>query len=387
MTRRVRGEGGTPRWDAAKGRWRANYTASDGRRRTVYCSTPGGKGKIECAKKRDEAIAADRAGGPVLTTRDAVATYLDGWVATWVDDGAHDQRTVHNYRSQVERHIAPAIGRRPLAELRGADVKLLLNQLVTKGLSGTSQQLVFDTLNQALKRAVKDGLIRSNPCALVDRPRRDTKPVEVWTDAEVDALLTSVEGDRLEALWNVCLLLGLRRGEALGLRWSDIDWDANTVSVSGQLDRFTRSLTGRKGHGRAVRHVMPDRVRSLLWARQAAQKRERIKAGANWAGNELGLVFTTRRGAPLPANNVLDAWHLRVQRAGIRQLKLHGARHYAASMQYADGARDEEVARFLGHADASSVTRLYIHLGERADVEAADRVNRRFARREAAADG
>ena len=382
--RRANGEGEAPIWYATERRWRARYTSHDGKRRFVSSSTPGPRGSAECRAKRDAALASVRDGLDVAPARETLAAYLRSWLKTWVDDGAHDARTVSNYRSNIERHIAPSIGRQPLARLGAVDVKRMLNDLAAKGLSGTSQQLVFDTLNSALKRAVKNGSIRQNPCSLVDRPRRDTKPVEVWAPEQLDAFLLATQGDRLEALWNVCLLMGLRRGEALGLRWSDIDWDRNTLTVAGQLDRFTRSLKDRKGHGGAVRHVLPDRVRDLLVARQTEQKRERLKAGRLWAGNDLGLVFTTRRGAPLPANNVLDAWHNRIDKAGLPHMKLHGARHQAASEQYAAGARHEEVAAFLGHKDGSTVTRIYIHLQEQANAQAADRMNTRFPRRSAA---
>ncbi len=132
--------------------------------------------------------------------------------------------------------------------------------------------------------------------------------------------------------------------------------------------------------------VMPARVADLLRARKAAQLREQLRAGKRWTGNPQGLVFSTRFGTPMPHNNVGESWRVRVKNAGLDHMKFHGGRHYAASYQFAMGARVEEVAAFLGHTDGSTVTRLYIHLTEKVAGDAAARTDLRFASRKAAAE-
>lgn len=305
-----------------------------------------------------------------------MAKYLEGWLRDWVGDRAHQPGTLGIYTTNVEKHINPVIGPMPLGKVTEDDVKRMLNTAENKGLSGTTVQLIYDTLNGALKRAVPR-LLELNPCAGVERPRRDTKEVEPWTPEQVTTLLAYVRGDRLEALWNCYLLLALRRGEALGLAWGDINWDAGTVTVRQQLDRRTRERKDRKGHEKPVVHVMPARVAALLRARRAAQLREQVKAGAKWTGNPLGLVFTARYGTPVGANWTTERWKTLATRAGLPAIPrsaVHSARHYAASVQYAGGAQEREVQAYLGQKDPTS-QRTYVHLKRDANAVAAGRMD------------
>ena len=112
-----------------------------------------------------------------------------------------------------------------------------------------------------------------------------------------------------------------------------------------------------------------------------AQRRERVQAGAKWTGNLADLVFTTRYGTPLPANYTTEAWTARVARAGLPHRKLHDARHFAASTYFASGARMEDVAKYLGHADGSTVTRLYVHLADQVNAGAAAAMDALFPAR------
>jgi integrase len=203
----------------------------------------------------------------------------------------------------------------------------------------------------------------------------------------VATFLEAVAGEALEAVWTTSFLLGLRRGEVLGLTWSDIDWDENTLTVSGQLDRYTGNRRPRKGHADPVVHPMPQRVRDVLRSRLTIQKREQMLAGSSWSGNALDLVVTTWKGTPLPATTLDRMWRAIIQRLGLPYMKFHGARHLAATIQYSLGARHEEVAHFLGHADNSTVTRLYVHLTDAVGRDAADRVNRLFPAKRAQPEG
>lgn len=390
-TRRANGEGGAPAWQAGTRRWKASYTAADGSRRYVYSRTPGPAGAKECRVARDAALERTRGGDLPMPGRLTVGAWMDTWVATWIDGTLDGPRTgARDYRDCIRLHIAPAIGSRPLNgadKLTPTDVKRMLNGLTCKGgpragqpMSGTSAQHIYDILHQALDRAIRDGKATTNAADGVDRPSRSTTAVTPWTDDQAAAFLASVEDDRLEALWNIVVLCGLRQGEVIGLRWADIDFTAGTLTVGGQLDRFTHAWKlrkGRKGNeGKAVTHAMPDRVADLLKARETAQKREQLRAGRRWTGNDQGLVFTTRKGTPIPHNNIGESWRVRVARVpGLPAVSFHGGRHYAASYQFAAGARIEEVAAFLGHADGSSVTRTYVHLTHQAGQAAAARAN------------
>jgi integrase len=384
MTRpkRAHGEGGAPVWDAANKRWRAHYTGADGARRTVNSKISA----ADCRRLRDNALADARAGivAVVAPARMTLARYLNDWATTWVDsDPKYDPRTVREYRRAIRLHIEPAIGGVGLAKLTTTDVQRMLNTLAAKGLSATSRQLVFDVLNRALKMAMEERKVHLNPCTSRLRPARDTAKVKPWTLPQAAVFLDAVADDRLAAMWHAVVLMGLRRGEAIGLQWADIDWDASTVTISGQVDRFTRTRKARKGHAEPIVHVMPGRVRELLVARKAAQVTERFHAGVRWIGDKPGdgLVFTARFGTPLGANWVTERWKVLATRAGVPLIPrsaVHGGRHFAASAQFAAGARMTEVAAFLGHTDSSTVTAMYVHLTEQASADAAARMDALF---------
>jgi integrase len=364
--RRANGEGDEPT-QLADGRWRARYRSSDGRRLAVYSRIS----KADCRRLRDDALDRARTGLTPLTRparRYTLGDWMTEWIATWIDDGAHAPRTVHNYRANTKNHLDPIL-HRPLrgpGALSGADIKVMLNRMARNGSSETTRQLVYGMLNTALDRAVLEDKADANIIrkAGVPRPVRDTEEVQPWTDDQANAFLDSVAGDRLEALWNVMLLGGLRQGEVIGLRWTDIDWVGEEIHVRGQLDRFTHQWKKRKGKGKPYDVPMAGVVIDLLRARVTAQKEEQIRAGRRWAGNEQNLVFTTRKGTPIPHNNIGEAYRIRVKRAGLPHVKFHGGRHFFASAQYAGGARDGEVSAALGQSDPSSM-RTYVHLRPR----------------------
>lgn len=365
-TKRATGEGSVPRWNETRGYWQANYTAADGTRKSVYSSIPGPKGAAECRSKMAGALEVTRAGNLPASTRLTVATWMEEWISVWKTDCK--PRTIYNYQANLRTHITPAIGHKPLNgpdRLTATDVKAMLSKMAAKGRSETTRQLVFDNLKAALAVAVEDGKATDNAAARVKRPGRDTVEFEPWTDAEVVTFLASVQGDRLEAVWYINLLLGTRLGEVIGIRWSDVDFETGTVTIAGQLDRFTHRFEGRKGrNAKPVSHVMPDVVVDLLRERQTAQKREQIRAGHHWTGNPQGLVFTTRYGTPIPHNNLGPMWHRAISRVpGLRQIKLHGARHYTATMLNAAGYDDATVAAALGQRDKGITARkVYVHL-------------------------
>jgi integrase len=187
-------------------------------------------------------------------------------------------------------------------------------------------------------------------------------------------LLNAASGDRLEALYAIALTFGLRRGEALGLSWSDIDLDTGLVHVRRQLRRERlpveeRQETGRRTHlilrdlktkrSRRTLHLTPA-LDSLLRSHRARQAREQLAAGPGWA--ESDLVFTTKKGTPIDPDNFARYFHRICTRAGLGHWTPHELRHSAASIMLAQGTPLYVVSEVLGHASVAITKDVYGHL-------------------------
>ncbi|BFU46704.1 site-specific integrase [Krasilnikovia sp. MM14-A1004] len=194
------------------------------------------------------------------------------------------------------------------------------------------------------------------------------------TIGEAKHLIEVIQGDRLEALWVCALTVGLRRGELLGLRWSDLDLPAGTLTVrqtllrvDGQL-RFSEPKTVRSRRTVPV----PERTVELLRAQRRRQAAERLLAGERW--RDFGLVFASTIGTPMEPRNLDRAWHAVRAQADLPWLRLHDLRHACATFLLASGASPRRVMKTLGHSQISLTMNTYGHVlaeVERAAVDAA----------------
>jgi integrase len=164
----------------------------------------------------------------------------------------------------------------------------------------------------------------------------------------------------LRTLYLVATGTGLRQGELLALRWSDVDLDTSMLSVRHTLQRGTRTLEEPKTErgkrtlrlGRETREALLDQAR--------VQRRERLAAGSSWHDGD--YVFTTRKGLPLNGRNVLEAFHQALDRAGLARRPFHSLRHAFATLQIESGEELGVVSRILGHSQIATTADVYAHL-------------------------
>lgn len=174
----------------------------------------------------------------------------------------------------------------------------------------------------------------------------------------------------------MALCLGLRQGEVLGLRWSDIDFEADTLCVSHALTRFDGTLILAEPKTERSRRILPlsRRVRAALVAHRDRQAFVRAAAGESW--REQDLVFASTIGTPLQPRNTLEAWYKLLERAGPPRRKFHVTRHTAASLLIADGVPLRVVMELLGHSQISTTANTYGRVFAEALREAADSMDR-----------
>jgi integrase len=348
---------------------------------------PAENGRRRQVKRRGfRTLKEARAAEAALVNEFAEGTYIQPtkgtvgeWLEQWLDMRAPDLRptTHHGYAKVVRRRIIPALGALRLAEITTAEIERWYASLVVAGGvdgRGLSPKTVANTagvLSIALGDAVRLRLLRHNPASEARLPRRERVEMSAWTEAEAGAFLAAVRGDRLGPIWRVVLATGLRRGELCGLRWVDVDLAAGTLEVAQSRVVADEVMTGapKTRAGSRVLALDTGTVAALsAWRRQIAT--ERLAAGGVWA--DCGLVLVDEFGVPPHPETVTRWWREAVDAAGARPIRLHDARHTAATVLLRSGQPVKVVTQRLGHADVAVTMRVYQHVTAQDDRAAAD---------------
>src|SRR5215207_799723 len=214
------------------GLFQGMYTAqtpNGPKRKYIY-----GRRKKDVERKLAEAMGNAARGVVVDAKGITVAAFLEHWLEDVIKP-SKSHRTYATHRQQVRTHIAPALGRYKLTALRKAHVDRLYADLSRAGLAPSSVRRVHAVLHVALEDALRGDLIPRNPAAHANKPKLRQDDIEPLDVQQARAFLDAARGDRFEALYILCLMSGLRQGEVLGLKWSDIDFDRGTLRVNRQL--------------------------------------------------------------------------------------------------------------------------------------------------------
>ncbi|MGH9184309.1 MAG: tyrosine-type recombinase/integrase, partial [Acidimicrobiales bacterium] len=265
----------------------------------------------------------------------------------------------------IRAYIVPHIGNVPLAKLGTTHVRTMLAALEAAGRSPRTAQYARSVLRRALRHAERDALVARNVAALVDGPRSSaTKLDDTLTASEARSVVTAAAGHRLEALAVLVLELGLRKGEALGLLWSDVDLDVEELTVRGTLKRGPQGLyVDTTKTALAERTIpLPVGTADALRVHRTRQAEERLAAGPLWVDSD--YVFSSEVGTPIDPRNALRWWKGLTRRAGVGERRFHSSRHTAATLMLDDGVPLEVVSAILGHASLSITADVYARVSK-----------------------
>lgn len=313
-------------------------------------------------------------GALAMGPRQTLRQYLEHWLENTVC-GKVRPSTYASYELNVRKHIGPTIGRVQLAKLTPQHVESFLNDRQRNaGLSPRTVQYLHAILRKALEDAEKKDLVGRNVAKRVSPPPQRQSEISPLTPDEARRLLEQLRGDRLEALYSVALALGLRRGEALGLQWSDIDLDARVLRVRKSLQTVggVPTLVETKTR-KSVRTIdLPAMAVRALREHRLRQLQEHI-AAPQWEDHD--FVFTSTRGTPLDGRNVLRHLQAALEAAGLPRKRFHDLRHTAASLLLAQGESLSVIKEILGHSQISLTANLYAHVLPSLRRQAADRMD------------
>ncbi len=350
------------------GRWEAALTipGTGGKRQRFY-----GETQREVREKLTAARRALDQGDLPIRERQTVGQFLERWLTDVVKPGVRP-RTHQSYAQLVRLHLKPALGHHQLTKLTPQHVQALLNAKLAAGLSPRTVQYLRAVLRRALGQALKWGLVARNVATLVDPPRSVRHENRPLTADEARRFLAAARGDRLEALYAVAVALGLRQGEILGLRWPDIDLDAQVLTVRFAIQRVdgTWQLVEPKTRRSQRAIAIPPLIIAQLRQHRARQLEERLLAGARW--QDWDLVFPSTVGTPIDPRNLTKRYKALLQRAELPAIRFHDLRHSCASLLVAQGLHMRVVMETLGHSQIGLTMNTYAHIMPDLQRQAAD---------------
>jgi integrase len=271
--------------------------------------------------------------------------------------------------------VIPGLGTRRLNRLSVAAVQMFLNQRLEKGDSVRKVQIMRTVLSAALTRAVREELIPRNVARLVELPQWHRATIRPWTADEAKQFLSAARPDPLYAVFVLLILYGLRRGEALGLHWTDIDFEAGTIQIRQQLQRVQGHLVLGPVKTRAGQRDFPllDLTRQALEGRAAQQAAHRADMGSAWPATD--LVFTTRTGRPVEPRNLVRSFRRICDDNKLRTIKVHHLRHVVASLLKDLRVPARDAQAILGHSRVSTTLEVYTNVDEQARRDALTRLH------------
>ncbi|MFC8644270.1 tyrosine-type recombinase/integrase [[Kitasatospora] papulosa] len=337
-----------------------------------------GKTWAECDTKRRELLAKVDQGVPVPTR----SAKLSEWLPYWLDNVVKPRRklsTYDKYEAHVRLYLVPMVGGKRLESLGVADVRRFLVQLENKTTAATAKES-HRVLRTALTAACREELVSRNVASLVEPPRAKSRELSPWSLDETLTFLAAARKDPLYAAFVLAITMGLRRGELVGLRWTDVDLDNRVLYVRQQTQRRRGVLYDDDPKGRRRRAVpLPAMcIAPLRWHRMR-QVAAKARAGESW--QEGGHVFVTRTGRPVEPRNVYRSFTRVAESAGLRVIRLHDARHGCATILTAAGVAPRVVMEILGHSQISITMDVYTHVVQDTQREAISHMDRLLKRR------
>ena len=311
---------------------------------------------------------------------------VETWMTCWLEHIAPAKagdNALDAYETAIRVHIIPGIGAHKLKKLEPEHLERLYAKMQANGSAAGTAHQAHRTLRTALGAAFKRGHIGRNVASLAEPPKVNEEEVEPYTMEEVKMLLKAAEGRRNGARWAVALALGLRQGEVLGLRWSDVDLEKKELRIRqsrlrpkwvhgckggkcGQQAGFCpqrknvrKTTKAPKSKAGRRRVGLPDQLVTVLRHHREEQERERERAGNLWVDE--GWVFAKMNGEAVVPNTDYKNWLRLLEAAGVQRKRLHDARHTAATVLLILGVPERTVMGLMGWS-STSMTKRYQHL-------------------------
>ena len=355
MSKRVNGEGSVNK--LANGRWRAAITVG------FHPKTGKQLRRYRVRRTKREAVAAlddlrrRHAQQPLAATPKTLDEFATAWLSTKASQV--EERTLESYRGTLQRHVLPALGRTKLEDIRTYTVQKHLDHLAVT-VSPKTSNYTRTVLKILFNQAEKWEMIARNPLNGTVRKTHQVRAATLWNADEVRRFLAAAQNHRLYALFYLTLLTGLRIGEVLALRWSNLNEDTIVVerSVETRNGRVIESDPKTRSSRRII--AIDPGTLAVLAEHRGRQRTELTDLGMR-EDEQPERMFTSRVGTTINASNLYNVWNALQRRADVPHARFHDLRHMHLSMLVGQGIDVRTVADRAGHADPVLTMRQYVH--------------------------
>ena len=371
--RRSNGEGNIRK--RKDGRWEGRYTAGrDPVTGKQIFKNVLGKTQAEVKEKLQKALAQ---AGKIDFTKTGKYT-VTMWMNEWFENVAKIKvrpSSHQTYRGYIDHHITPNIGDLPLEKLTTMDLQKLYRKLLNKGrvdrveakkqpkgLSAKTVRNINQVISSAMDFAVAQKIIPENPCKAVALPKVEHKEMQTIPAEQLQAFLQEAKATGVYEMYYIELATGLRRGELLGLKWTDIDWKNGIIKVRRQVARVDGQIVD-------APLKTKNSYRAVTISQQAIEVLKQQKEKTN---DE--YVFPSPNGGPISPDSVNNMLKRVLARAGIPKVRFHDLRHTFATIALQNGVDIKTVSGMLGHFSAGFTLDTYAHVTTAAQKEAADTI-------------
>lgn len=351
------------------GKWEARITIGinpDGKqhRKSVY-----GKTRQEVSSKMTDLLNDLNKGNLVDPTDITVSQWLDRWMQDYKKLQLKPA-TYINYVGRINNQINPILGKYKLTDLRIDIIQKFVNELIRKGLASETIYGAVKVLKGAIKQAYINGMISKNVTYGITMPKCESKIKKVLTLDEQHSFMENAKNTIHGEVFILDLFTGMRIGELLALRWSDINFEKNylqvnrTITIIKDLDNpdgkwykdFGTPKT--KSSNRTI-PLNPSAI-DLIEKIKSEQTELRHRIGTAYEDND--LIFCTGLGKPLDPRNMQRTFHSICKKSGLHGFSIHCLRHSFATLGYEQGIDIRVLQELLGHANINETANRYTHV-------------------------
>jgi len=300
--------------------------------------------------KREQQLEAE--GTPVFHDGRTVGEWLDYWVENIAPKQVR-QTTLIRHKQQVRLHLKPALGKKTLFELSVMDVQNMIDKYIANGGSPRMAQITRNVLSAALRTAMRREIIHRNVSRLVEIPHTIYKERNVWNPEQIKIFLTHIQGHAMYPIFAMLFTYGLRRGEALGLRWCDIDFDKKLICIRQQLIEIAGQFIIGEPKSSAGKRELP-----MLPHIEVILAELRAKSPDNAPE---GFIFRTSTGTHYQPSNVYKVFKREINNLGLPDISIHDIRHTVATLMKDNNVPVKDAQMTLGHANIQTTLQIYQH--------------------------